>query len=629
MPPLKSAVSPGKTPRPSIGKNRDLIVALLLAAGMLILYNPVVRANFVNFDDDRYVYANYHILQGLSWKTFAWAFGSVQESNWHPLTWLSHALDVQIFGLNPAGHHYVNVLFHVGNAVLLFTILKRATKFVGRSFVVAALFAVHPVNVESVAWVAERKNVLCTLFFLLALLTYLTYVRRPSPGRYLLLAAMFAMGLMAKPMVVTLPFVLLLFDYWPLQRITSNGKKNGADLDRSASLGSVPQRTFRWLVLEKIPLLLLVVASSIITLVAQHKGGAVSSVAAVTVESRVFNAFVSYGRYIEKTIIPIHLAPLYPYPTGGLSPLVVAGSILALVGITFALLLVQEKRYLRMGWLWFLGTLVPVIGLVQIGNQAMADRYAYIPAIGLFIIGVWGVAELADKSHLKTTYRIAVTVLVLAAFSAITRAQLAYWHDSVALWSYTLEVTKDNFVAEGNLGNALALQGKEEEALVHFQHALQIKPHDPVAELNLGVYDQKRRHLQPSVEWFQSVLSDTRNPILRVEAYADLGSSYRMLGNYEQARASYQSSLELDPTSTVSLVGLGLTAQKTGDLRLAIENYSRAVALRPTAVGYLLLSQAWQRDGHPDEAQAALRRSEELSRDVEHTQRTVELLISE
>lgn len=630
MPSHKSHPNSGKTLRSATsGNNRGLIAALFLAAGTLVLYNPIAHANFINFDDDRYVYANFHVLQGLSWKTIAWAFGSIQESNWHPLTWLSHALDSQIFGLNPAGHHYVNVLFHVCNTVLLFIVLKRATRFVGRSFVVAALFAVHPLNVESVAWVAERKNVLCTLFFLLALFAYLSYVRRPSLGRYLFVACMFALGLMAKPMVVTLPFVLLLFDYWPLQRMSHGRKGESVDSGESLPNSNVPPRTFQWLLLEKVPLLLLAIASSLVTLVAQRKGGAVSSTTAVTMGSRICNAFVSYWRYIEKTVVPTHLAPLYPYPTSGLPTMLVVGAILALLGITVAVFVIQGKKYLRMGWLWFLGTLVPVIGLVQIGNQAMADRYAYIPLIGLFILGVWGAADLANKFHLGTIYKVALVVLIVAGFSLITEKQLAYWHDSITLWSHTVAVTQNNFVAEDNFGNALALEGKDEEALPHFQAALRIKPEDPVAELNLGVYDQRHHQLQPSVGWFQNVLSHTMNASLRMQAYADLGSSYRMLGDYKQAQASYQSSLELDSTDTVSIVGLGLIAQKTGDLRHAIENYSRAVAIQPTAVGYLLLSRAWQEDSHPEEAQTALRSSENLSRDFERTQRTVELLISE
>lgn len=630
VPPLKSGSNSGKTLRSATsGNNRGLIAALFLAAGTLVLYNPIAHANFINFDDDRYVYANPHVLQGFHWKTIAWAFASVQESNWHPLTWLSHALDSQIFGLNPAGHHYVNVLFHACNAVLLFIVLKRATKFVGRSFVVAALFAVHPLNVESVAWIAERKNVLCTLFFLLTLFAYLIYARRPSLGRYLFVACMFSLGLMAKPMVVTLPFVLLLFDYWPLQRISNRNQKKGAGLNQDSANFDVPARTFQWLLLEKAPLLLLAIASSLVTLVAQRKGGAVSSTTAVTMGSRIGNAFVSYWRYIEKTVVPIHLAPLYPYPTSGLPPLLVVGAILELLGITVVVFVIQGKKYLRMGWLWFLGTLVPVIGLVQIGNQAMADRYAYIPLIGLFILAVWGAADLADKFHSGMIYTVALVACIIAGFSLITENQLAYWRDSIPLWSHTVAVTRNNFVAEDNFGNALALEGKDEEALSHFQAALRIKSDDPVAELNIGVYDQRHHQLQPSVGWFQNVLGHTMNASLRMQAYTDMGASYRMLGDYAQAQTSYQSSLELDSSDTGAIVGLGLIAQKNGDLRSAIESYSRAVAIQPTAVGYLLLSQVWQKDGHPEEAQAALRSSEKLSRDFERTQRTVELLISE
>ena len=566
---------------------------------------------------------------GLSWKTVVWAFRSTQESNWHPVTWLSHALDWQVFGLNPAGHHYVNLLLHVCNVVLLFVFLKRATRFVWRSFTVAALFAVHPINVESVAWVAERKNVLCTLFFFLALLAYLGYTRKPSIGRYLLLAGLFALGLMAKPMVITLPFVLLLLDYWPLERMRYRTAEKSFGANQTSLNPKVPKRSFRWLFLEKIPFLMLAVGSAIITLVAQRSGGAVSSIEEVSLGARVANAIVSYLHYIEKAVFPIHMAPLYPYPTRGVSVGSFVEAIIVLLGITGIVVLATQKHYLKTGWLWFLGTLVPVIGIVQIGNQSMADRYAYIPFVGLFIIVVWGVADWANQRRLRTVYMAVAAVFLISAMSVATEIQLSYWHDSVALWSHAIAVTTNNFVAEDNLGNALALDGKDEEALPHFRAALRIKPDDPVAELNLGVYELKHHDLQQSVGWYHRVLIDTTNSNLRMQAYANLGSCFRMLNDYEQAQMNYQFALQLDPNATLAIVGLGLVAQKTGDLDRAIENYARAVSIQPTDVGYLLLSQAWQKNGRPDEAQVALYAAKKLSRNIEVARQAAEALIAQ
>jgi len=356
----------------------------------LALYNPVNRHPFVNYDDDRYVTENAHVHNGLNWDTLTWAFSAEEQGNWHPLTWLSHALDFQLFHLNATGHHFTSLLIHSANAVLLFLFLLYATGRVGPSWFVAALFALHPINVESVAWVAERKNVLCTFFFFAALLAYCWYARKPAWRRYLAFAGLFALGLMSKPMVITLPFVLLLLDYWPLGRLKES----------PPSASPIPQASLSKLLVEKLPLLALSAASAAITMQAQRAGGAVRSTAQFSLGVRVENAVVAYATYLWKTIWPAHLAPLYPHPGDSLPVWEVVISALVLLAVTSVVARFRAKRYLLTGWLWFLGTLVPVIGLVQVGDQAMADRYAYIPLVGIFVMIAWGVADLADSRHL-------------------------------------------------------------------------------------------------------------------------------------------------------------------------------------------------------------------------------------
>src|SRR5450755_3529933 len=364
-------------------EKRNPIVCLLLAVVTLALYNPVNRHPFVNYDDDRYVINNPHVRQGLTADTITWALTSTEQANWHPLTWMSHALDCSLFRLNPAGHHLTSILLHAVNVILLFLLLMWATNRLGPSLFVAALFALHPINVESVAWVAERKNVLCTFFFFAALIAYCWYARKPDWRRYLAFAGLFALGLMSKPMVITLPFVLLVMDYWPLNRIQGSP---------SGKLG-IPQAPLSKLVIEKLPLLALSAASAVITMQAQRAGGAVRSSAQFSLGVRLENAVVAYATYLWKMIWPAHLAPLYPHPGDSLAVWQVAISAMVLLVVTGVVMRFRSRRYLLTGWLWFLGTLVPVIGLVQVGDQAMADRYAYIPLIGSFVMIAWGAAD--------------------------------------------------------------------------------------------------------------------------------------------------------------------------------------------------------------------------------------------
>ncbi|MGC2246922.1 MAG: hypothetical protein WA609_09995, partial [Terriglobales bacterium] len=395
-----------------------LLLSLLLAAAVLLCYLPAAHNGFLNYDDDAYITNNPHVRAGLTWATVEWAFTTYDAANYHPLTWLSHALDCQFFGLNSSGHHEVSVLLHAANAILLFLLLLRATGFAGRSFFVAALFALHPVNVESVAWAAERKNVLSMLFFLLALHAYIWYTRRPRAGRYAIIVLLFVLALLSKPQVITFPFLLLLFDYWPLRRMTWGGVAlqrgdnesllnaasagGGTTLTREPLFPEPPKQSVRWLIVEKIPFVLLSAASAVITMKAQRAGGAVQSLSQYSPLLRCETAVISYVRYLGKAFWPSKLVALYPHPTSLYPKWQVIAAFLLLALITIIVLRYRSRRYLTFGWLWFLGALVPMLGLVQVGSQAMADRYAYIPFIGLFVTFTWLAADWTEPYLIKT-----------------------------------------------------------------------------------------------------------------------------------------------------------------------------------------------------------------------------------
>jgi protein O-mannosyl-transferase len=604
-------------------EKRAVILCLLLAVATLAIYNPVARHPFVNYDDDRYVYENPHVKAGLTWSTVHWAFTTTAEANWHPLTWLSHAADCQLFHVNPAGHHYMNLLLHTVNAVLLFLLLWRATGRAGPSWMVAALFAVHPINVESVAWIAERKNVLSMLFFLLALDAYRRYAQRPGVVRYSIVALLFACGLMAKPQVITFPFVLLLWDYWPLERMLP---PPSSEPDTIPMTGA--QSVFR-LVFEKLPLMLLCVASSIITMKAQQAGGAVGTFTQYPFSMRLQNAIVSYARYLGKAFWPWPLAPMYPHPENSLATWQIAGALLLLAAITAAVfvLAMRGRRYLATGWFWFLGSLVPMIGVVQVGSQAMADRYAYLPFVGLFIMACWGVAEFMRRRRISWLAPAIAGGAVLAALSAVTRRQLAYWNDNVILWSHTLQVTTDNFLAEDNLGGALISAGHLEQAMPHFRRAVAISPLDGVSNLNLAVYAQAHGDFQEAIERYNLVIHETRERKTESTAYSNLGFAYRSVGDYGEAKASYLAAMQANPDNVKPIYGLALLAQKTGDLAQAAEYYARAVALQPSDYGYLLLAQALGKSGRTADAQAAYQKAQQLSSNFDQAQQAAHSLL--
>ena len=451
----------------------------LLATATILLYIPAIGHSFLVYDDREYVTANSHIHEGLSWSTIQWAFTSTTAANWHPLTWLSHALDCQLFGLNPAGHHLDSVLIHALNAVLLFLLLAWSTKRRGPSLLVAALFALHPIHVESVVWVAERKNVLSTLFFLLAIGAYARYTQKPGWRWYLVVVALFAAGLMAKPMVITLPFALLLLDYWPLERTLPRGVPSMS----SNRLSGTP---FARLLLEKIPLFLLSGASAWITLKAQRS--AVRTFEELPLALRIENAVTAYGLYLWKMLWPARLA-FYPH-TATLPAWQWILSSLVLIAISALVVIFRRKRYLLVGWLWFLGTLVPVIGLVQVGEYAMADRYAYVPLIGIFVMVAWSLDDLAEAKNVRLVWRAIPALCVLVALGCVTFRQMNYWESDYDLWSHTLEVGEsplahnalgialmhpDSEMTQQDVQNLGTEQRRMEEARRNFERALELR----------------------------------------------------------------------------------------------------------------------------------------------------------
>ncbi len=611
-----------------------LWLGLLLVVATVLVYYPVHTHPFANFDDGPYVYANPHVRAGLSWDTVKWAFTSFgpvtpDVPDWHPLTWLSHALDTQIFGLDPAGPHYENLFLHVLNVVLLFWMLQQATGFAGRSAMVAALFALHPINVESVAWISERKNLLSMAFFLLALAAYRWYVRRPQVGRYILVAGLFTLGLMAKPQVITLPFVLLLWDYWPLERMFPGSQ--GASSETRTSV-VFPQKTFSWLALEKLPLFALAAASAVVTMKSQLAIGSIDN--RMSLSLRLGNAVVSYVRYLGKAFWPSRLALFYPHPGTSLEAWQVFAALVVLLAISGLVIVERRRRYPLVGWLWFLGTLVPMIGLVQLNRQAMADRYAYLSFIGLFLLVCWGVADFAKQWRLSPVWLRGASVAALLVLAALTYRQLGFWEDNFTLWSHALEVTRGNYMAEDIVGSTLMDKGYPDAALPHFQAAKEMNPEDPSAYMSIGAYDQQHGDLRQAIEEYQKAITLTdgavrQNRWVRSTTFARMGSAYRQLGDFEQARQNFRKALEIDPNQAEVWLALGIVSQLSGDPTGAIQAYSQGIKIQPSDVGYLLLARVLEQTGHGDEAQIAISEARRRSRDFPAAERSVDAVFAQ
>jgi len=605
---------------------RTLLLCLLLTVVVLVAYNPVTRNGFLNYDDNGYITKNPHVRAGLTWETVKWSFTTYQQANWHPLTWLSHALDCELFGLHPAGPHYVSVLLHAANAVLLFLLLQSATGFRWRSLMVAALFALHPINVESVAWAAERKNVLSMLFFLLALYAYGGYARGLNLGkadlgksvllRYAGVVCCFALALLSKPQVITFPFLLLLWDYWPLCRI---GATTGA-----AEGANAPRWWSGWLVLEKTPLLLLSAASAVVTMTAQKAGGAVQTLSHFSLRLRLETATISYARYLGKAFWPSKLVAMYPHPDKLYPAWQVGAAAVLLLVITVLVLRARDQRYLAVGWFWFLGSLVPMIGLVQVGVQAMADRYAYIPFIGLFLMITWLVADWAEYHQISGRWVAVPAVCCLLVLGTLTYRQIGYWHDVESFWRRTVALTQENYTAEVNLGDFLFGQGRSDEAAAHFRAALAIHPEGLTANLNLGVYEDGRGNLPAAIERYQMVVDHAHDAGIRATANGNLGFVYRQMGELVKAKQCFEAALQLAPDRTRAMIGLGLIAEKNGDLPEAIRWYARALTVQDDDVVSLLLAHALQQAGHADEGKAISERVARFSSDLPEAQKAAE-----
>jgi tetratricopeptide (TPR) repeat protein len=627
---MQPTVISHSTPRPrTFLDRRNTVLCFVLVLVTLAFYNPIFHNEFTNFDDDAYILDNAHVRAGLTWETVKWAFTSYDAANWHPVTWLSHALDYQLFKVNPAGTHYVNVLLHAGSAILLFLLLESATGFTWASFMVAGLFALHPVNVESVAWAAERKNVLSMVFFLLTLHAYGWYARRGGLRRYAAVAALFALGLMAKSEIITLPFVLLLWDYWPLGRgaVLSSQfsvlRKTSTD-DSGVAWAPVP-RSFSFLLLEKLPLLLLSVGAGVLTLLAQRAGHAVRSLPAW---ERWGNAIVAYVRYIGKAFWPTRLGVLYPHPGDSLPGWEIIAAATVLLAITALVFRWRQRRYLVVGWLWFLGTLAPVIGILSFGEQAMADRYAYLPYIGLFMAVVWGVAEIARARKISAAWLTVPAVLILATLGVLSRRQLGYWHDSVSLWRHTLSVTERNYMAHGGLARALAREGRTEDAIAEFNAAENLHSYSFPDLIGVGVYEQTHGHSREAVSQYERAFSAAPDSNSRAVALSDLATAYLQTGDFTHAKLNYDRALEQNADNVAGLEGSGLMAEKDGDFALAVARLSHAVEVEPSDVGYLLLEQALRGAGRAADADDADAHAQRMSRDFAQAQQSAAQIVA-
>ncbi len=513
------------------GLRRNLVI-LGLVATVLAIYGQTGGHDFIMYDDPGYVTINLSIRNGVTWESLRWAVTSTYFYNWHPLTWISYMIDYQLFGLNPRGYHLTNVALHTANTVLVFWLLQTTTGGVWPSAFVAALFGVHPLHVESVAWVSERKDVLSTLFLLLTIWTYTQFAERRCPRWYLASVGLFAMGLMAKPMLVTLPFVLLLFDWWPLRRV--NLQLDTATLNR-----------VRPLLVEKIPFLLLAAVSSAITMYAQSVGGAVRSFDQYPLSDRAMNAVVSYAKYLQKTIWPVELSVRYPHPGSTLSGWAVLLAVFILVAVTIAAIRWGRSRpYVLVGWLWYLGTLVPVIGLVQVGDQAMADRYTYVPLLGVFIVVAWVAYDLASWWRPVRLVMPWLAGVVLVALTVAAWNQVRYWRDSITLFEHATSVAPDDPLAHFSLANELRERGRVPEAARHYEEALRIYPNYADAHANLGLILAQQGRLDDAMPHYVAALRI--QPGL-AEVHNSMGMLLAEQGKTTEAILHFREALRIKP----------------------------------------------------------------------------------
>jgi tetratricopeptide (TPR) repeat protein len=574
---------PGELPRDVRSRRVTVGIYVFLVAITLAVFAQTIRYDFVNFDDDLYVYNAPAVQAGLTQKGTLLAFTSPHARNWHPLTTISHMLDCQLYGLKAGGHHATNVVLHIIAVLLLFRVLRQMTGAIWKSAIVAALFAVHPLHVESVAWVSERKDVLSAVFFFLMLYAYIRYARAPSITRYVIVAVLFAAGLMSKPILVTAPVVLLLLDYWPLGRFEQRSSTKGkSKIERFGN----QRRMIRGLFVEKVPLLVLSAVSCAITFVLQKR--ATGAIPPLLFLWRVQNAVVSYVIYVWKTFWPIDLAVFYPHPNNTLPIWEVILAIVFLLAITLAAILFRRERpYLFTGWFWYLGMLFPVIGLIQVGEQGHADRYTYLPHIGLFLLVVWLVSDVMAVPQFKSRVAGAVGIVIIGALAWAAFIQTSYWRNSETLWTHALAVTSDNDFAHNNLGYLCVDRNELDKAIWHFETASRIRsskldPHYDVgsAFVQMNLADALARKGQPdkAMVHFEEAIKLQPN---YADAYYNRGNVLLAQGHIDEAMADWEKTLQIQPNDADAHTGLGNALLQRGSLKEAIDHYEKASELAP------------------------------------------------
>ncbi len=572
-----------RLPRGVPSRRTTIVVYLFLVAISLAVFGQTIRYDFVNFDDDLYVYNAPAIQAGLTVKGLALAFTSPHARNWHPLTTISHMLDCQLYGLKAGGHHATNVVLHTIAVLLLFRVLRQMTGAVWKSATVAALFAVHPLHVESVAWVSERKDLLSAVFFLLMLDAYFRYTRAPSMTRYLLVAVLFAAGLMSKPMLVSAPVILLLLDYWPLGRFEQlSSTKDKAKIARSGDQWPV----IRDLFLEKVPLLVLSAGSCVITFVLQKR--ATGAIPPLPFLWRMQNAVVSYVIYLWETLWPTHLAVFYPHPNNTVPIWAVVLAVALLFAITVSAIVFRNKRpYVFTGWFWYLAILFPVIGLVQVGEQGHADRYTYLPHIGLFLLAVWLAGDVIASHQFRSRLAVGTSIVIIAALARTAFIQSSYWRNSETLWTRALAVTSDNDVAHNNLGYLCADRGELDKAISHFETALRIRsskpdPHYSVgsAFVQMNLADALGRKGQPgeAMVHYEEAIKLQPN---YADAYYNRGNILFAEGRIDEAMADWEKTLQIQPNDADAHTCLGNALLRRGSIKEAMVHYETAMTLAP------------------------------------------------
>lgn len=615
-----AAISEASSPPADLAGERQNLVLLSLGLALLVvaLYLPTLHNGFVNYDDPEYVTRNAHVLQGLNWQSVKWAFGTQRTvANWHPLTWLSHMIDVQVFGLTPWGHHLINVLLMAADTVLLFLFLVGATEKLWRSAAVAALFAVHPLNVEPGAWIAERKQVLCLCFLFLSLIAYSRYARRPSAVRYLIVTLCFTLALMAKVIAIILPFALLLLDYWPLERFSRLPDGTTQNFWKSLLL----------LTREKIPLFLMTAAASWINLRAQRSEGAVA--VAMPLAWRLKNAVYACAMYLWKMLWPARLAVFYPHPQNHLALWQIAAAAAVLLGISAFVWRHRGQKYLTVGWLWYLGTAFPTIGLIQAGRQGMADRYTQLPLIGIFVALVWFVADTfarEPKRKVSPATASAAFAGMLLALALVTHRQIAYWQDSETLFAHALQVTTHNGTAENNLGVALMEKGEMAGAFPHFLAAVQYSPDLGNAHYNLGVLLQRQGHLPEAANEYRLAIAHAGDVQEAAQAHNNLGVIYLSLNNLPIAMDEFGAALALNPNEVNSYLARGTVEFRLGKFDDAIADFTQAALRSRSPMALYWLGRAEEAKGDFARAKGAYQAALQLAPNMQEARTQLESL---